>query len=510
MNIGIGSYPQRRATVRPEAIAIEFEGTAITYAELSNRVTRLANALLSLGVQHQDRVAYLGFNHPGLLEVFFSANLIGATPVLVNPRLSVAEIDYIISDCDASVVFYGRDHIKSAEYLSKKHPDITMVAVEGEQGPGLRRKEIMNSARDAEVDIPVSDDDIALLMYTSGTTGRTKGAMLTHRNLFFNYFNALLAQEIEQGAILLSVAPLFHIAGLNMTTIPVIMKGGKVIIHREFKAEAVLEEVEKSQVSTTFMVPAMLDMLSNDPSFGDRDLSSLHAVMVGGSPLSERALRTWQDRDVKIVQGFGMTETAPGVSLLESVDSLSHVGTAGRAHFFTDIKIVDTQTGEEVPPGIPGEVLIRGPHVMAGYWNRPEDTATALKDGWYHSGDIAVMDENGYYTIKDRIKDMYISGGENIYPAEVEHALLDLDPILDSAVIGVEDARWGETGMAFVVLRDSFKSNPPTGLELREQLGSVLARYKLPREIHIVEELPRNAAGKIQKNALRESIALTS
>ncbi|QDQ19895.1 acyl-CoA synthetase [Corynebacterium glutamicum] len=504
VNLGIGSYPRRRATVRPESTAIEFEGTSITYGEFSKRVNRLGHALLDLGVAHQDRVAYVGFNHPALLEVFFSTNLIGATPVLVNPRLSANEIDYIIQDSGASIVFYGIDLIEHATYLQELHPEIIMVAVEGDEGPGLRRKALIEAASDADIDLEVSDDDIALLMYTSGTTGRPKGAMLSHRNLFFNYFNALLSQEIEQGAVLLSTAPLFHIAGLNMTTIPVMMKGGKVIIHREFRAEHVLDEIERSKVSESFMVPAMIDMLSNHPSFAERDLSSLRAIMVGGSPLSERALRIWQGRDVKIVQGFGMTETAPGACLLEATDTITHLGTAGRAHFFTDIKLVDPKTGEEVPTGEAGEVLIRGPHVMTGYWNRPEDTASALQNGWYHSGDIAIKDEDGYYTVKDRIKDMYISGGENIYPAEVEQALQELEAVLDAAVIGVPDERWGETGIAFVSLRESYLANPPTGPELRELLGSVLARYKLPREIHIIEELPRNATGKIQKNILRD------
>lgn len=506
MNLGIGTYPRRRAVVRPESIAIEFEGTSITYGQFSKRVNRLAHALLGLGVKHQDRVAYVGFNHPALLEVFFAANLIGAIPVLVNPRLSAGEIDYIIEDSGASVIFYGVDLIQEAEYLQELHPEITMVAVEGDEGPGLRREALKEASSDLDVELSVSDDDIALLMYTSGTTGRPKGAMLSHRNLYFNYFNALLGQEIEQGAVLLSVAPLFHIAGLNMTTIPVIMKGGKVIIHREFRPAQVLDEIEQSKVSESFMVPAMVDMLSNDPSFADRDLSSFRAIMVGGSPVSERVLRIWQARGVKIVQGFGMTETAPGACLLEAADANTHLGTAGRAHFFTDIKLVDPKTGEEVPTGTAGEVLIRGPHVMAGYWNRPEDTASALKDGWYHSGDIAIKDENGYYTIKDRIKDMYISGGENIYPAEVEQGLQELESVLDAAVIGVPDERWGETGIAFVSLRNSFLENAPTGPELRAELGNVLARYKLPREIHIIDQLPRNATGKIQKNILRDSI----
>lgn len=343
-------------------------------------------------------------------------------------------------------------------------------------------------------------------MYTSGTTGHPKGAMLSHRNLFYNYVNSLLGQDMHRDEVILAVAPLFHIAGLNMITIPAIMKGAKIIIHRSFNAPRVLDEIERSRITGTFMVPAMLDMLAEDPTFKDRDLSSFRTVMVGGSPLSERSLRTWQQRQVTISQGFGMTETAPGVSLLEAQDADTHMGTAGRAHFFTDIRVVDPITGEDVPNGTPGEVWVRGPHVMKGYWNRPEDNAQAFIDDWYKTGDIATRDENGYHTIKDRIKDMYISGGENIYPAEVEHALLNLPEVLDAAVIGVPDQRWGESGLAFVVIRTELLTAgyTPDGPTLREQLGQHLARYKLPREILIIDELPRNVTGKVLKNKLRE------
>lgn len=506
MNIGIGTYPHRRAIVRPEATALEFEGQCITYREFSNRVNRTAHFLQKLGLKQEDRVAFVGFNHPALLETFFGANLIGITPVLINPRLSAAEIDFIITDSEASVVIYGIDLVQAAEYLEQKHPELIFIAVEGAEGPGQRFLELQAAAPPDYIDSDVDEESTALLMYTSGTTGHPKGAMLSHRNLFYNYVNSLLGQDMHRDEVILAVAPLFHIAGLNMITIPAIMKGAKIIIHRSFNAPRVLDEIERSRITGTFMVPAMLDMLAEDPTFKDRDLSSFRTVMVGGSPLSERSLRTWQQRQVTISQGFGMTETAPGVSLLEAQDADTHMGTAGRAHFFTDIRVVDPITGEDVPNGTPGEVWVRGPHVMKGYWNRPEDNAQAFIDDWYKTGDIATRDENGYHTIKDRIKDMYISGGENIYPAEVEHALLNLPEVLDAAVIGVPDQRWGESGLAFVVIRTELLTAgyTPDGPTLREQLGQHLARYKLPREILIIDELPRNVTGKVLKNKLRE------
>ncbi|MCY1158453.1 MAG: long-chain-fatty-acid--CoA ligase [Citricoccus sp.] len=506
MNIGIGTYPRRRATVRPEAVAIEFEGATTTYAEFSQRVTRLANGLQGLGVVRGQRVAYVGFNHPSLLETFFAANLFGATPVLVNPRLSPAEVEFIVTDSEATAVVYGREVADVAAHLGERHPRLTLVAAEGPQGPGLRYEDLLAGASPAEVEADVDDDDVALFMYTSGTTGRPKGAMLTHRNLTYQYLNAFTGTDLRQDEVMLSVAPLFHIAGMNMTTLPTFMMGGRIIIHRQFRPADVLAEIERSQVTGTFMVPAMIDLLAEAPDFAGTDLSSLRSIMVGGSPLSERSIRTWTERDVKIVQGFGMTETAPGVCLLEAQDALSHAGTAGRPHFFSEVRLVDPATGDDVGTDRAGEVWVRGPQVMKGYWNRQEATESALADGWYHSGDIAVRDAEGYFTIKDRIKDMYISGGENVYPAEVENALLSLPAVLEAAVVGVPDERWGESGLAFVVLRPEARAGAaaPEGPELRDQLSARLARYKLPREVRVVDELPRTSTGKIRKNVLRE------
>jgi acyl-CoA synthetase (AMP-forming)/AMP-acid ligase II len=339
-------------------------------------------------------------------------------------------------------------------------------------------------------------------MYTSGTTGRPKGAMLTHRNLTYQYFNALLSADVRSDEVHLAVAPLFHIAGLNMMTIPTFMMGGHIIIQRAFKAPKVLETIAGERVTSAFMVPAMIDSLAASDGFSETDLSSLRAIMVGGSPLPERSIRVWAERDVKIMQGYGMTEAGPGVCLLESRDALTKAGTAGRSHFWTEVRLVDPATGEDVEDGQTGEVWARGPHVMKGYWNREEATAAALQDGWYHTGDIASRDSDGFYTIKDRIKDMYISGGENVYPAEVENALLNVPGVLDAAVIGVPDERWGETGRAYVVVEPGH--DDPA--QLREELSARLARYKLPRDVVVVDELPRTTTGKIQKNVLRQQV----
>ncbi|WP_304270843.1 long-chain fatty acid--CoA ligase [Pseudoglutamicibacter cumminsii] len=502
MNIGVGTYPRRRAGVRPEAVALEFEGTTYTYGEVAERVDRLAQALVAGGASRGDRIAYVGFNHPALLETFFATTLLGGTSVLVNPRLSPAEVQFIVEDSGASVVVYGNDQVPSAERLATNLTGLRLIAVEGEDGPGERYEAVLAAGSAEPVDAEVDDDDVALIMYTSGTTGRPKGAMLTHRNLTFQYLNAFTGTDLRQDEVMLTVAPLFHIAGLNMTTIPTFMMGGRIIIQRAFRPKDVLDEISRSKVTGSFMVPAMLDFLSQDPAFAEADLSSLRSVMVGGSPLPERSIRLWQDRGVKIVQGFGMTETAPGVCLLEASDALSHAGTAGRPHFFAEVRLVDPVTGEDVENGTAGEVWVRGPQVMKGYWNREEATAAALEGGWYHTGDIAVRDDEGYFTIKDRIKDMYISGGENVYPAEVENALLSLDGVAEAAVVGVPNERWGESGLAFVVPADGASLDPE---EIRGKLAELLAKYKVPGQVRLVEELPRTTTGKIRKAVLRES-----
>ncbi|HHU38268.1 MAG TPA: long-chain fatty acid--CoA ligase [Propionibacterium sp.] len=498
MNLGIGTWPQRRAKVRPHDVAVEFEGVEHTYAEFSERVTRLANAFAAAGVERGDRVIHLGFNHPAALEVFFAAGLMGATSVLLNPRLKLAELQYIVHDSAPKVLAFGAEQADNCVDLAAELPDVTFLSIDG-PGPGGAYEEFLRAGSTDPVVIDLDLEETCMIMYTSGTTGRPKGAMLSHRALFYQYVNAIIGQDLRQDEVHLAAAPLFHIAGLNMMTLPTFTLGGRIIIHRGFKADAVLDAIEDSRVTSAFFVPAMLDLLSHHERFADADLSSFRAVMVGGSPLLEPTIKTWQARDVAIMQGFGMTETSPGVTMLEPRDGLTKAGSAGRLHFFSEHRIVDV-VGNDVAPGEAGEVVITGPNLMSGYWNKPEETARAVEDGWYHSGDIAVLDEDGYLWIKDRIKDMYISGGENVYPAEVENALVSLPGIRDAAVIGVPDERWGETGKAFVVASDP----AVTPDAVAEALKPLLANYKLPRHIELIDELPRTSTGKIQKQALRE------
>lgn len=494
---GIGTYPARRAKIRGEDIAFSFEGSETTYAEVAERVNRLADALTTLGIRPGERVAYAGFNHPALLEVFFAATLIDAVCVLINPRLAAPEVDYILRDCTPAVVFYGEDQAQNADQLrTALGPKITWFGVdEGEYEP------LVASGGTDDATIPLDENNTALIMYTSGTTGRPKGVMLSHRALLFQYLNALIGEDFRQNDVNLAAAPLFHIAGLNMLAVPTFMMGGRILIHRRFKAADALKALTEHRVNTAFMVPAMLDALSHEEGFDEADLSMLRNLMVGGAPLPERMFRTWAAKGISISQGFGMTETAPGVRMLDPRDGIVKAGTAGKEHFFTESRIVDLD-GKDVASGQAGEIWAHGPNLMSGYWGKPEETASVLQDGWYHTGDVGSVDDEGYLRVHDRMKDMYISGGENVYPAEVENALLNIPAVSEAAVIGVEDERWGESGVAFVVLESAASH---TGNQIREHLAKRLAKYKIPREVLVVGEMPRTTTGKIQKNLLRKT-----
>ena len=342
--------------------------------------------------------------------------------------------------------------------------------------------------------------DVALIMYTSGTTGRPKGAMLTHGNIIWNNINALLADDATSQEITLVVAPLFHIGGLNVTPLLCFLKGATVVMEQMFEPGMVLENIEKYHVTSMFGVPAMYLFMAQHPDFATRDLSSIRVLSCGGAPVPEALIKVYAARGLPFNQGYGLTETAPFASFLPSSMATEKLGSAGIAPFFTDVKIVDDD-GHDVPDGERGEIVVRGPNVMKGYWNRPDATAEVLIDGWFHTGDVGIRDADGYFFIVDRKKDMIISGGENVYPAEVEDALYQHPGIKEVAVIGVQHPRWGETVRAVVVRKDGVSL---TEQEVIEFSQDKLARYKQPKSVVFIDVLPRNPAGKVLKFDLRE------
>jgi fatty-acyl-CoA synthase len=340
-------------------------------------------------------------------------------------------------------------------------------------------------------------------MYTSGTTGRPKGAMLTHSNLIWNAVNVLVDHDLIADERALVSAPLFHTAGLNMLTLPVLLKGGTCVLAESFDPGETLDLVERHRVTFMFGVPTMFDQVARHPRFTEADLSSLRMLTCGGSPVPTPLIGTYQKRGLTFLQGYGMTEAAPGTLFLDAEHALAKAGSAGVPHFFSDVRVVRPDlTPADV--GETGEVVVRGPHVMAGYWGLPEETAAVFADGWFRSGDAARVDEDGYVFIVDRIKDMIISGGENVYPAEVEDLLLAHPDVIECAVIGVPDDKWGEVPRAVVVLREGATSDAD---ELLASLAGHLARYKIPKSVVIADELPRTASGKLLKSRVRSRYA---
>jgi fatty-acyl-CoA synthase len=324
--------------------------------------------------------------------------------------------------------------------------------------------------------------------------------MLTHGNITWNAVNVLVDHDLIADEVALVSAPLFHTAGLNMLTLPVLLKGGTCVLTTGFDPDATLDLVERHRITFMFGVPAMFQSVARAARWAAADLSSLRLLTCGGAPVPPSLIATYQARGLTFLQGYGMTEAAPGTLFLDAAHAVTKAGSAGVPHFFSDVKVVGPGLAE-VPPGQPGEVVVKGPHVMPGYWGLPEETARSFTDGWFHTGDAARLDTDGYAYIVDRIKDVIISGGENIYPAEVENALLADPDVLECAVIGVPHDRWGETGRAIVVPREG------SGLTAERMLASLagrIAKYKLPTSVVFATEIPRNATGKILKARLRD------
>lgn len=481
-DLGLGSWPARRARISGPGIALRQGDRSVGYDELADRVDELAGALSILGVQKGTRVAYLGVNDIAEFEVLFAAGRLGAVFVPLNYRLAASEIDYLLGDCCPTVLFHGAEAAELVAALTPV-PGLTV----------LHAGQILPGGAWAGADVGLSDD--AVILYTSGTTGRPKGAVLTHGNLTFNTMNQLAHVDVLSTDIALCISPLFHATGLGQVSLPTLFKGGTVVVVPKFEAAAVLVAIESQGVTAFSAVPTTLQMLCEHPRFAATDLSSLRYVIYGGSMVAQRVALAWQHRGVQILQGYGMTEASPGVCMAVGHGATERPLSIGVPHFFTDVRLDPLPGG-----GSTGELLVRGPNVFRGYWGRPADTEHALTDGWFRSGDVVSMGDDGWAHVVDRIKDVIISGGENIYPAEVEAALDALPGIVESAVIAHADARWGEVGMAFVVAEPGRWEQET----LRQALVGRLGTFKIPKLVTFVDRLPRTATGKVRKQVLRQ------
>jgi acyl-CoA synthetase (AMP-forming)/AMP-acid ligase II len=464
----------------------------VTYAEARSLANRLAHALIGTDLRPGDRVAFVGGNSIEAALLYFACSKAGVVPVPANSRLTPDEITFIARDAGARLLLADPE-LCPALAAAVSIADLLERADWPDHDPSVR----------------VDPDDVLYQMYTSGTTGHPKGVLLTHRQVLTNcaQVSCGLSYTIEPGDRWLIVAPLFHAAAV-ITAFNCVLGGGTMVIQRGFDPTAVVDALSGDGIALTTLVPAMIQAcLVAVPDASERDYPALRAIAYGGSVIAETTLR--QAMDVfgcDFYQGFGQTESSAGLTYLTELDHRSALDgrpelllSCGQPLPGTDIRIVDG-TGADVAPGEVGEIVARGPQVMLGYWNRPDETAAALRDGWLFTGDAGSLDADGYLTIRDRVRDMVVTGGENVYPAEVENALLAHPAVAEAAVIGIPHDTWGEAVHAVVVLRDGM---PVEGDELRTHCAQRLATFKVPQSCEIVAELPRNASGKVRKDVLR-------
>ena len=484
----------QHADIRPDKLALIDDGRnlEITYGELGDRVARVAAWLGVEGVGRGDRVAFLAENTTDIFEVLFACARIGAILVPLNWRLAVPELAFIIGDCTPRIVIHEPQFAPTVDVLGV---DRTMAL-----GEAFEVAKEAVDPKDAPVMESTHDDPLAIL-YTSGTTGHPKGAIETIGMFFWNAINIGSEVELTRSSVGLNVLPTFHTGGLNLYTTPLIHLGGTSVNLRAFDPDRVLHWLTSGRISHFFAVPAVYQFLAEDERWSDADFSAVTSWACGGSAMPVALLERYAERGIVIRQGMGLTETSPTLFLTDAEHALSKAGSVGKTAMHTEIRIVDEE-GNDVPPGAIGELWARGPNVTPGYWQRPEANETSFTDGWLHTGDAARMDADGYVYVVDRWKDMYISGGENVYPAEVEQVYFRHPNVVDVAIIGVPDDRWGETGLAVVVPRDREAFDESEFLSFgRGQLAS----FKLPKAVWVIDEIPRNAAGKVLKRDLRAS-----
>ena len=487
----------RNAAFTPEKDALRYQGASLSYAALSGRIGATAAALSGhLGVRPGDRVAILSANHPDYLVLLFACARLGAMLVPLNWRLAAAEQRYILEDAGARTLVVQEafnpvcgDLPQAMDLVGLNH-----VPEGGQSFAELIADVPALADRPSELGAPL------LIVYTSGTTGRPKGAVLTQQALLTNAMMSQHMHAMTTADHVLTVLPFFHVGGLNIQTTPALILGATVTIHPRFAPDAALQALSDDRPTLTVLVPATIQALLDHPDWGTTDLSSLRAVSTGSTIVPQALVDALTARGVPVLQVYGATETCP-IAVYTRIDGdCARPGSAGLPGLLCDAMIAD-DAGSALPTGVHGEVLVRGQNVLIEYWRNPDATREALRDGWFRTGDIGSRDADGHFFIHERLKNMIVSGGENIYPAEIERVLLTHEAVREAAVIGVPDPRWQEAPVAFVVCQDGCSVNED---DLRRHLVGQLARFKIPRKFLFVNDLPRNVMGKVQHFRLRE------
>jgi fatty-acyl-CoA synthase len=487
----------------PEAVALHEPLTARrwTYWHLDRRANRLARALEgAFGVRRGDRVAVLAHNRGEHFEALFACAKLGAIFAPLNWRLAAAELDVILGDAQPSVLLYDRPCAELAAALTAALPH--RVAYDEASAGGRPYEQLLGAGSDAAPAAhEIGLDDAVVLMYSSGTTGRPKGALLSHRQLLFNALSTHLAITLTPEDSTLDFMPMFHTGGLNCLATPILHNGGRVVIMPSFDAERSLQIAADEKITLHMGVPTIYQMWRDADAFARVDLSATRMALCGGAPCPLPLIDTYRERGVLFRQGYGLTEVGPNCFSLTPEDTFRKAGSVGWPNFYLEARIVD-DAGQVVPPGEVGELALGGPMVTLGYFRNAEATAAAFRGTrWFHTGDLVRRDDEGYHYIVDRKKDMFISGGENVYPAEIELALAALEGVAEACVIAVADARWGEVGRAVVVTAPGAQLD---GGAVLAQLGARLARYKIPKSVVFTDALPRNPTGKVLRQRVRE------
>ncbi len=483
-------YSPNKLFIREYATGLEWN-----YSDFNNRANKLARFLVEdLNLKKGERIAVYSKNRAEFILLFVACVKTGLILVPLNFRLTPRELDLLIADAEPALFLFESDYVEEIKKLKTLQAVPRIIDLKEVRTfltekvePGIIKPEVS-----------ISFTDPVKILYTAGTTGLSKGVIITHKQLFWNATNTVLRLNLTENDHTQSYAPFFHTGGWNVLFTPFLFVGGSHTLLNSFDPDTILDLMEKEKTTLLFGVPTMLQMLSDSPKFQDTDLSSVRFAIVGGAPMPIPLINLWHKKGIAIRQGFGLTEVGPNCFSLHQDDAIRKKGSIGFPNFYVEAKIVDEE-GSELPSNTPGELWLKSPVVTAGYWRKPKETSSAITDGWFHTGDILQVDEDGYFFVVDRKKNMYISGGENVFPSEVEKYLYQHEAIKECAVIGVKDPKWGETGKAYIVLNPGVKL---TADEITDFCRAGLAKYKLPKHIVFLDSLPKNEAGKINKQEL--------
>jgi fatty-acyl-CoA synthase len=501
-----GDVLGERARLTPEKTALVFvpTGERFTYGQLDGRASHTAALWHDLGMVKGDRIGLLANNRIEFLDAFFAAGKSGIVLVPLGTRLTACELAHVARDSGMRALIYDEAFADTVRELRGLVALERWIALDDPTDPADDRwADLLSGVSYPGERVPVAPEDTYCLLYTSGTTGRPKGVMLPHRMIAWNAYNTVTCWQLREEDVSPIFTPLYHAGGLGAFLMPIVAIGGTIVLHAGFDPAEIWRTIERERCTVILGVPTIWKRLMEAPEFATADLSHVRWLASGGAPLPLYIIEAYQDRGLVFRQGYGLTEVGVNCFAMSNEESVRKKGSIGRPLMFTEARLIDGE-GREVPVGEVGELLLRGPHVCSGYWNDPEASAAALdEDGFFHTGDLATRDEDGLFTIAGRKKDMIISGGVNVYPAEIEGALLLHPGVQDAAVVGVADATWGEVGVAFVVPKDE----PPSTDDLAEFLAKRLARYKLPKRFIFIDGLPRTAYGKIVKGELRARYA---